>query len=66
MKMQKSVIFVNIWKKKYWEYLKDSKYCKVRNLYHYTGEYRGPALSICNLKYSAPKKFSVAFHNGSN
>ena len=23
------------------KYLKDKKYCKVRNRYHYTGEYRG-------------------------
>ena len=66
MKMQKLFIFVKIRKNKYYEYLKDRKYRKVRDLYHYTGEYRGPALSICNLKYSAPKKFSVAFHNGSN
>ena len=37
------------------EYLKDKKYCKVRD--HYTGEYRGIAHSICNLKYSVPKRF---------
>ena len=37
------------------EYLKDKKYCKVRD--HYTGEYRGVAHSICNLKYSVPKRF---------
>ena len=30
------------------------KYCKVRNHYHYTGEYRGAAHSIYNLKYSLP------------
>ena len=45
--MQKSVIFVrNLL------YLKDIKYCKVRDRFHYTVEYRGAAHSIYNLKYS--------------
>ena len=60
MKMQKSVIFVkknlkiNI-------YLKERKYCKARDYCHYTGEYRGAVHSICNLKYSLPKKFTYSF-----
>ena len=64
MKMQKSVIFVkknlkiNIWKIK--------KYYKVRDHCHYTGKYRGSGHSICNLKYSVPKKILIVFHNGSN
>ena len=56
-----TVIFVN--KNKY---LKDKKYYKVRDHCHYTGEYRGVAHSIINLKYSVPKRISVVFHNGSN
>ena len=48
------------------KYLKDKKYRKVRDHCHYTGEYRGAAHSICNLKYSVPKKIPIVFHNGSN
>ena len=28
-----------------------------------TAEYRSAVLSICNLKYSVPKKITIAFHN---
>ena len=48
------------------KYVKNKKYCKVRDHCHYTGEYRGAAHSICNLKYSLPKKIHIAFDNGSN
>ena len=47
--MHKSVIFLK--KNMKIKYLKDKKYQKVRDHCHYTGEY-----SICNLKYSVPKK----------
>ena len=33
---------------------------------HYTGKGRGAAFTISNLKYSAPNKIPIAFHNGSN
>ena len=48
------------------KYVKDKKYWKVRDHCHYVEEYRGVAHSICNLKYSVPKKNPIAFHNGSN
>ena len=32
---------------------------------HYTGNYRGAAHSICNLRYKTPKEISTVFHNGS-
>ena len=35
--------------------LKDKKYRKLRNHCQYTGEYRGAAHSLSNLKYSVPK-----------
>ena len=46
--------------------MKDNKRHKVRYYCHYTGKYRGAAHSICNFKYSVPKKTPIAFHNGSN
>ena len=53
MKMQKSFIFVN-------ENLKmNIGKISYRKVYcHYTGEYPGAAHSICDLKYSVPKKFN--------
>ena len=46
--------------------MKDEKYCKVGDHCHYTGKYRGAVHSICNLKYSVPKKIPIVFDNGSN
>ena len=43
------------------KYLKYKKNCKVRYHCDYTGEYRGAAHSICNLKYSVTKKIPRAF-----
>ena len=48
------------------KYLKDKIYRKVRDHCHYTGEYRGAAHNICNLKYSLPKEIHIVFLNGSN
>ena len=44
----------------------DKNYRKFRDHYHYPGEYRGAAHSICNLKYSVSQQDPIAFHNGSN
>ena len=48
------------------KYLKEKNNRKVRGHCHYTADYRGAALSICNVKYSVPKKIAIALHNGSN
>ena len=40
----------------------EDKYYKVRDLYHFTGEYRGAGNSIWNLKYSVPKDISIVFN----
>ena len=47
------------------KYLKNKKYCKVRDHFHYTGKCGGAVHSICNLKHSVPKKIPIFFHNGS-
>ena len=45
---------------------KKSKYLKkVRDHCHYTGQYRGAAHSICNLRYHIPNEIPIAFYNGS-
>ena len=41
--------------KKYIYILKIKNYLKARVHCHYTGDYRGAAHNICNLKYNAPK-----------
>ena len=43
----------------------DKKQQKVRDLYHYTGKYRGVAHNICNFRYKVPKEITVVFHNDS-
>ena len=48
------------------KYAKGNKYCKVRDNDYYTGENRGVAHSICNLKYSVPEGVLIVFHNGPN
>ena len=48
------------------KYAKDKKYRKVRDLFHYTGEYRDATQIICNLSCSIPKETTIIFHIGSN
>ena len=62
--MQKYDILVKKYLKIYmWKIKKD---WKVRDHFHYTGEYRGALHYICNLKYSVPEGIHIVFHNGSN
>ena len=48
------------------KYLKDKKYRKVYDHCHYTREQRDAAHSICNSKYSVPKRIPIAFRNAYN
>ena len=41
----------------------NSKDPKVRDHYYYTGRYRGPTHSLCNLRYRIPSYIPVIFHN---
>ena len=41
----------------------NSKKPKVRDHCHYTGRYRGPAHSLCNLRNRIPSYIQVVFHN---
>ena len=41
----------------------NSKDPKVRDHCHYTGCYRGPSHSLCNLRYRIPSYIPVVFHN---
>ena len=41
------------------------KHHKVRDHCHYTGNYRGAAHNIRNLRYKIPKEIPIVFHNGS-
>ena len=36
---------------------------KIKDHCHYTGEFKGPAHSICNLKYKVPKEILIIIHN---
>ena len=61
--------------KKQWKKCKQSTKChicykpftlrdpKVKDHCHYTGLYRGPAHSLCNLRYKIPSYILVMFHN---
>ena len=42
----------------------NTKYHKVRDHCHYTGNFRGAAHDICDLRYKTPKEIPVVFHNG--
>ena len=44
----------------------DKRHHKVRDHCSYTGEYRGDAYRIFNIKYSVPKEIFTVFRNGFN
>ena len=48
------------------KYFKAKRYPNVQDHWYHTRKYRGAAHNICYLKYSLPKKNSIAVHNGSN
>ena len=64
MKRQKYAIFVG--KSLKINMLMIKKYYKLRDHYHYTDEYRGPAHSIWNLKYIILREITIIFQNRSN
>ena len=41
-------------------------YQKVRDHCHHTGEFRGAAHNICNLRHRVHQEIPVKIHNGSN
>ena len=43
-----------------------NNYKKIIDHDHYTGNYRGAAHSICNLRYETQREIPVVIHNGSN
>ena len=49
------------------KFIKNSfNYKKVRDHDLYTGEYKGAAHSLCNLRYSEQRNLTIGMHNGSN
>ena len=64
MKMQKFVILVK--KNSKINISKIKNIVKIGDHCHCKGEYRDAVHSICNLKYSLPKKVPTVFHNGSS
>ena len=57
-----------IWKEKFCLDKDDKSYVnrkKVKDHCHDTGKFRGPAHSICNIKYKVPKEIPIIVHNAS-
>ena len=48
------------------KYGNDEKYCKVRNHWHHTDEFKGAAHSICTLRYSILKQIIAFFRSWPN
>ena len=56
---------LHLWKIFHKKLFGDINYGTVRDNCPYTGKDRGPAHSICNLKFDVPNKIRVDFHKGS-
>ena len=63
-KSYKKQKFCYICKKEFNTDDENKKYHKVRDHCHDTGEFRGAAHSICNLRYKIPTEILAVFHNG--
>ena len=48
------------------KFANDKNYRTVRDHCHFTGNYRGAARTICNLRFNVPNEIPAVFHNGSN
>ena len=61
---QQNVTFLE--KKNQNKFAKDNSHQKIRDLWHYTGKYRGSVRSICSLRFTVTNEIPVIFLNGSN
>ena len=43
------------------KFANDKNYRKIRDHCYFTGKYRGPALSICNLRFIVPNEIPLQF-----
>ena len=48
------------------KFINNQNFKKVRDHDHYTGNYRGAAHSLCNLRYKEQRNITIGMHNGSN
>ena len=54
---QQNVTFLEKKKKNQNKFAKDNSHQRIRELWHYTGKYRGSVRSICSLRFTVTTKF---------